>query len=247
MKKSLLALFCILTLALSSTAQEVPIPVKSFISGQGKARIEKKPDIAYLTFYVKADGTSATEVIKQLEESTEVVIDALKQTGKNKIRSVQKDFMKLGEKDNNFSANNMNKTTPQAINQITLTIEPSLELAAELIDVIINNEASLKMMNGVYSHDNIANSSVVFGLEKSEEAEKEATDKAIEDAKSNARRTADFSDRKIGKPVSINPNYNYIWNNNPSQRKFKAKYISADYEKVSVEVSISASFQLLDN
>lgn len=243
MKKTALSLLCIFTLTAFTLAQAAESKQENKISAQGKAMTEQKADVAYIIFYVKTDGLLTVDALKQLDEKTITVTDAVKKAGKDKIRDIKKELIKLGDKEN---FNNMSdKSTPQAINQLTLTIEPSVEFAAEIMDVIMRSGGSLKMMNNYFSGDNIANSSVVFGIEKSEELEKELTNQALADAKANAQKMATLIGRKVGDPIMVN--YNMNWNNNPNQKKFKAKYISANYEKIKADISLTVTFQLLDN
>jgi len=126
---------------------------------------------------------------------------------------------------------------------LTLTIEPSLDLANELLDTIMRNGGSLKPIQNYYN-DGAANSAVVFGLENSENIEKELMENAMADAAANAQKMAGLVGKKIGKPIMASALTQ--WSGHPTQRKFKSKYISADPEKINVEVSISVTFPLTE-
>ena len=215
----------------------------------GKARAEKKADVAYLCFYVRADGMMTKDLYAQLQDYTGTVVKAIKEKGKEKIKSVQVELVKIGEADNRIINNRTKgaeKSILQANNQIFVTMGPSLEPANEIIDAAIGAGALLNMTPGYFGGGNMVNSSVVFGLEKSEDTENELMKKAFEDAKANAEKLAAVSGKKLGE-ISFIGNYGGIISSQFSNmKKYGAKYIGADPEKINVEVGISVSFKLVN-
>ncbi|OGV50188.1 MAG: hypothetical protein A2017_18670 [Lentisphaerae bacterium GWF2_44_16] len=211
----------------------------------GKARAEKKADVAYLCFYVKSDGVMLKDLYAQLQNYTGTVVKAIKAKGGEKVKSVQVELLKIGEVDNRMMSSRADKTILQACNQVLVTMEPSLPMANEIVDAAIGAGAILNMTPNYYAGNNV-NSSIVFGVEKPGETENELLKKAFEDAKSSAEKLAAVSGKKLGE-VSFMGNYGgYIGSQFSNLKKYGAKYIGADPENINVEVSINVSFKLVN-
>jgi uncharacterized protein YggE len=219
------------------------------ISTTGTADIERKPDISYVTLYVKGDGILMADAIKRAREKSEAIQKAIKENHKG-IKEVEITDIEIGEKGSRYwsSEKEDEPPRPQVTKRMRITIPPDQILAHQIIDTAIREGAVMQIPSSTHYSGEL-HSIVIYGLLDASAAEDEAKKKAFEDAKTKAQEMAALASKKIGDVVSIScgrsitfPGRMYI---SGRQADFPTEYVGIDPNKIDISYSLSVTFQLL--
>jgi uncharacterized protein YggE len=225
---------------------------KTTVSVTGSAIIVRQPDIAYIALYVRANGILLEDAIKEATNKVEQVNKTLKDTFPE-IKVIELKDIYAGEsKSYSFMRSEKSEPPqPEVIKSLLVLTPPRLDLTTKIVDTssrmgcIIQNPADDRI--GSYPR-----SVVLYGLADYEEAEQEAIESAITDAKNNASKTARILNMQVGdiKQISsvetlrmkmeqdeyVRINRNII--------VFPTSYLSVSPDSVEVSVKVSVTFEL---
>jgi len=237
-----LALGCLFSQAVMGTEENT-------ISTTGTADIERKPDIAYVTLYIKGDGILMEDAIKRAREKSETIQKTLKENYKG-IKEVEITDIEIGEKGSKYwsSEKEDEPPRPQVTKRMRISIPPDPILAYQIIDTAIREGAVMQIPSSTHYSGEIR-SIVIYGLLDASATEDEAKKKAFEDAKTKAQEMGALAGKKIGEVVSIGCGRNVTFPGGMylSGRKvdFPTEYIGIDPNKIDISYSLSVTFELL--
>ena len=166
------------------------------ISITGDATISRRPDIAYITLYIRANGILLEDAIKEASDKIEQVNKTLRDTFSDIQETLIRD-MYIGESKSHWTREKSESPQPEVIKGLLVTIPPQPDLATKIVDrasrmgCIIQNPAEDRILaypRGV----------VMYGLAQYTETEQEAIEMALTDAKENAARVAKILNKKVG-------------------------------------------------
>ena len=216
------------------------------VSGTGK--IERKPDIAFVTVYVNGDGILMTDTAKQAKEKVEVIQKALRANHKG-IKAIDVTDIQIGEKRNEMWGPEMKKepARPEMTKRIRVTIPPDMDLALQVIDTAIREGALMKAPSNMRFGGEV-DTVIVFGLNESDSIGDDVRKKAFDDARVKAEKVSALTGRKFGKISSVgcsggdSEHQIYTFGR---KEDYPTKYISADPSHVEVTANVSVTFELL--
>lgn len=170
----------------------------SFSFGQGKTltvvgtgKVTMKPEVARFTAGVQKFSDSVSEAMKQENQTTKAIINALRgsgikeediQTSYFSVWPQMSDYYEEGIRKNKISGYSVSNNVAVKIRDI----DRVSDIIAKVIDAGANNI-----------------SGVSFGADEPKEQESEARDKAVADAREKAQKMAQSSGRKLGKIISV--------------------------------------------
>lgn len=215
------------------------------VSGTGK--IDRKPDVAFVTVYANGDGILMTDTAKRAKEKVEAIQKALRANHKN-IKAIDVADIQIGEKRNEMWGPEMKKepARPEMTKRIRITIPPDMDLALNIIDTVIREGAVMKAPSNVQFGGEV-DTVIVFGLTESDAIVDEVRKKAFDDAKVKAEKVASLTGRKLGRISSVGCSGGDIEQQIYTfgrKENYPTKYISADPSHVEVTASVSISFEL---
>lgn len=217
---------------------------KNTITVSGSAKIEAKPDIAYITLYVKATGILMTDAAQNAKKVAAEVEKAVKEKNKD-VKSFTVSDQEIGSKQSEYWGGPDQKTEnpiPQVIKRLQITIPPNPDLAGNVIDAAIRAGAIMQVPSSVhYSGEN--NNVLVYGLSAPEEAENQARKKAIENALDNATKTAALVGREIAGVSSVQCAGMDAWRPEFAMMMARhAKYTSLDALKIEIPAFVTITY-----
>ncbi len=174
---------------------------KSTVTVSGMGKVAAKPDVAYVTLYVKADGLLMADVAQKIQQKTDDIKKAItaKQSGVKEI--IVKD-VSVANKDLRWAPTLVGYAPqPEMVKQIRITLLPNPQIVYDVIDAAIQAGAFMNDNSVHFTGDSY--SCVVYGLIKSDEAEAQARSKALEDARGKAETLAALADKRLGEITSI--------------------------------------------
>jgi uncharacterized protein YggE len=230
---------------MASAASQVE---KNTITVTGKATVNRKPDICYITLYVKGEGILMVDAVKKADQTVAEIEKAIKGNHKE-VKKIEATEAGLGQKETRYwsSEHKDEPPRPEAVKRLRIEIPPTPSLAYEIVDTGIRSGAIMKIPSDVHYPGKI-DSVVAYGLVDASALEEEARKKAAADAKRRAKETAALVQKKIGKVVSIGCSGS--WSNrviySPERQDFPVEHIGTDAQKIEVSHSITITFELLD-
>ena len=219
------------------------------ISVSGSAKIERKPDVAYITLYIKGDGILMVDAVSKAKEKTEAIQKAIRENHKG-IKDIEIIDIEIGEKGSRYwsSEKKDEPPRPQVVKRMRITISPDPALAQQIIDTAIRKDAIMKIPSSSHYSGEI-HSVVIYGLLDASAAEDEAKKKALEDARNKAQKMAALIGKKTGDIVSIGcgssaffPRHIYI---SGRQADFPTKNIGINSNKIDISYSLKITFELV--
>jgi uncharacterized protein len=240
----IIALFVITQMVVAAATVDVQ---KYTITATGTAKLDRKPDVAYITLYVKGSGILMVDAIKKAAEKTGEIEKALKEKHKE-IKDIQIQDISLGEKNREMWSSDQKEETPrpEVTKQIRITIPVNIDLAAEIIDTAMRTGAVLQKPSSVHYSGEI-DSVVVFGLNDESSVINEAKKKAVEDAKDKAKQTAVLLGKTVGDVVSIGCGGSSSFSSiriNGQETDFPGEYVSVNPNKITISQCIPITFEL---
>jgi uncharacterized protein YggE len=169
----------------------------------GKANLIYKPDVAFVTLFVLADGVLMSDEAKKANEKLQEIKKAFQENIKD-MRSLEVADIVVGEVErmNWMSERRDMAPRPQIAKRIRITMEPNVKKIYDLVDKAIRAGALMQIPSSSFSsHD--SRTLVGYGWINSNLAEKQAREAAMNSAKLEAGKLAAFADKTIGKVVRI--------------------------------------------
>ncbi|MGH7886032.1 MAG: SIMPL domain-containing protein [Thermodesulfobacteriota bacterium] len=189
----LIYIFCLFFLGfcLNIHAEEY---TKSTIQVTGNGEISANPDVAYINISVETSSKIAADAVKQNAEKTQNVIKKIKSviSENDKVKTTNYSLYPVYEYDDTAKKQYLQEY--RVVNEV-LVETYNLDNIANLIDSTTTLGAN--RINGPR-----------FGLKNSDELERMALVKAVEDARKTAETVSTAAGVKIIKILSINPGYN---------------------------------------
>ena len=228
---------------------------KTTVSVTGSAVVTRQPDIAYIALYVRSNGILLEDAFKAASQKVEEVSRTLKDAFPE-IKAIELKDIYAGEsKSYSFMRGEKSEPPqPEVIKGLLVTTSPDLGLTTKVVDTasrmgcIIQNPADDRI--GSYPR-----SVVLYGLSEYVEAEQEAIENAIADAKDNASKASRILHQQVGviKQLSsvetlrtkmahdehIRTNRNII--------VFPTSYLSVSPTNVEVSAKVSVKYTLIDD
>ena len=223
--------------------------IKNAVTVTGTAKVEGKPDVAYLTLYVKGDGILMVDAIKKAKQKVDNIEKAMEEKHKE-IKGIDVMDIKVGEKRKGYwgSEQKDEAPRPEVVKRMRITIPPDARLAYELIDTAIRAGAIMQIPSSMQYSGEIK-SIVVYGLLDASELEDQARKKALENAKDNAKKIAALVGKKIGEVVSVGCSGSYSWPNQiyimGRESDFPVKHVGIDPDKIEISRSMTITYELL--
>jgi uncharacterized protein YggE len=225
---------------------------KTTVAVTGSASVVRKPDIAYITLYVLANGILLEDAVKQATNKIELINQTIKDTYPEIIETQLKDIYVGESKSYSYlSRDKAEPPQPEVIKGLLVIASPSADLSTKIIDTA--SRLGCIIQNPVDSHyGSYPRSVVLYGLVHYVEAEQEAMEHAVNDAKQNASNAAQIVNKqvssiqeissvetlrmKLAHDETIRLNRNII--------VFPTSYLSVSPETVEVSVKVSIKFEL---
>jgi uncharacterized protein len=236
---SVILFFFIVLFLYTKLAGPIPFSVNSVsttksdtynVSGEGKVSIS--PDIAVLSIGVTANGNTVTEAQNQINSKINQVSEAIKALGVDS-KDIQTNSYSVNP-NYDFNSGTQRITGYNATTNLSIRVK-KLDNINAVIDTSTQNGAN--QVNGLS-----------FDVEDRTEAENEARQKAIEDAKKKAQQAAKIAGFKLGNLVNYQENFS---GNGPIPLPARAENLAADKTTTQVEpgqtdivISVTLSFEI---
>lgn len=220
------------------------------ISVTGKAEETVKPDVAYVTVYGQADGILMVDAVKKTDKLIEEITSAVK-TETNTLKSITVTDVALGEKKVEYwrSDQKQESPRPQVARRILITCVPNPAGIYEVIDKAIRAGALMQIPSSTSYSDDIR-SVVVYGLEQSTEVIERVRKSAMDDARSEAKKSATLTNKTVGDVVSIgcsgSSHFNFPMRVMGRKANFPTEHIGTNPKEITISHAVSVSFELKD-
>jgi len=221
---------------------------KDTITVIGIGKVTAKPDVAYVTLSVKADGILMADTAQKVKQKLDEIEKAIK-AKKDGIKEIVTSDVAIGQKDSAWSSDEKDVARPQIVKQMRVTIAPDPQIAHDIVDAAIRAGASMDVSDS-YSYSRYLDNVIVYGLIKSEEAEAQAQAKALEDARAKAAKLAALAGKTLGGVTSIGCDSSSSWSYQLSNMmrggmEFPTTNLGLDPSKIDITHTMSVSFELL--
>jgi uncharacterized protein YggE len=222
---------------------------RNTITVVGTGKVTRKPDVAYVTLYVKGDGILMTDAVQTAKGKTGEIEKALKEKYKE-IKDLAVADIEIGEKRKEYwrSDEKDEIARPEVVKRLRITLPPNAQLAYEVIDTALRAGAIMQIPSSVHYSDEIR-SVVLYGLVAFSESENQAKQKAMENAKDNAEKTAALVGEKAGDVVSVGCSSSSSWSHEIQIMRHEAdlptKYLGLDPHRIEVSHCVSVTYELL--
>lgn len=214
----------------------------------GKAVLKHKPDVAYVTLYIKADGILMTDAAKKADQKVEEVKKAIQEKFKD-IQSFEVSDVVVGEAQREYWGPDRKEDVPrpEIARRLRIATAPNPTQVYELIDTAIRAGALMQIPSSVRYSDDMR-SVVVYGLVKSPELESQTREAAMADAKQRAQKLAALAGKKIGDVVNIGCSGSY-----PEgfpirvmgrEADFPTEHLATNPNEITISHTISVTFEL---
>ena len=220
----------------------------SKISVTGSATKQLAPDVAYITLYVNGDGVLMSDAAKKSDDNVEAVLKAIKE-GKTNIIDIAVTIVDVGEKSSRvWSGDQQNASPrPQVSKQLRIAIPPDAALAYEIIDAAIRAGAILTRESMTHYSGEVRGA-VIYGVKDGSAVEEELKKDAMEDARKQAEKTAQWAGKSIGPLCSVGCQSVTSWSQGAAfggkTAEYPTKYLSIDPKQIEIKATISATFEL---
>jgi uncharacterized protein YggE len=214
----------------------------------GKAERKFKPDIAFVTLYIKADGILMTDAAKNADQKIDEVRKAIQEKFKS-IKSFDVSDVSVGEAQRGYWGPDKKEERPhpEISRRIRITIEPNPIQAYELIDTAIRAGALMDIPSSTRYQGDVR-SIVMYGLLKTKEIEIEVREAALANAKQEAQKLATLAGKKLGDVSTIgcsgSCSYDFPMRIMGFESDFPNEYITTNSKEINVRHNISVTYEL---
>jgi uncharacterized protein YggE len=221
------------------------------ITVTGDVVITRKPDVAYVTLYVRADGILLEDAIREAASKAEQVLGALRDTYGADIKDIQIKDVHAGEGKPamGLMRDKSNPSRPELVKGLLVVLPAKQDLAVKIVDAACR--MGCLMTNPVGTPGLVGPQSVIlYGLAEPEEAEQEATALAVAEAKDKASRISKMLEKRLGTVRHISAMVFHSPEDFMRRRRTpllgRESYLSASVEQVEVPGKVTVGFELLD-
>ena len=219
---------------------------KNGVTVTGCGKVEAKPDVAYITLYVRADGILMTDAAEKAKQAAAQVVKAINEKHKD-IEAVAIQDVQVGQKNADYwSSERKEEVRPEIVKRLRITLPPRPALGFEVIDTALRAGAVLQGSSSAPSMQDCVGV-LVYGLRAASAQEDEARQLAVKDAKSNADKTAALVGKSVGDVIAVQSMSDMfggtMFRYGSSQPDLPAKYFGLDPDKVEVNVSLCVSYE----
>jgi hypothetical protein len=212
----------------------------------GRGEVKAKPDVAYVSVYVKAEGAAMVDAAKEADQKVEELKTALKKH--KEIQSIEVFDVTIGEAQRQVWTPDQKEEPPHPeINRrIRIATAPEPAKVYELIDTALAAGAVMQMSSSVHYSDD-TRSIVVYGLLKARPLEAKAREAAMAEARSEAESLAALAGKKLGGVLRIGhqePYMNYASPFPGRESNLPTRYTSVNPKEVVVTCGLSVTFEL---
>jgi len=218
------------------------------VSVTGKAEVKVKPDAAYITLYARADGILMVDAVKKADKLVEEITTAIK-TETNIVKGVAVVDVALGEKKTEVwrSDQKDEASRPEVVRRIRITCKTEPAGIYEAIDKGLRAGALMQIPSRTSYSDDIRNV-VVYGLEQSSEVVERVRKSAMDDAKSEADKSAALAGKKAGGVVTIGCAGSTQWSISMRvmgmQTDFPTEYIGTNPAEITLSRTVAVTYDL---
>jgi uncharacterized protein YggE len=171
---------------------------KTTVSVTGNAILVRGPDVAYITLYVFANGMLLEDAIKQATAKIEQVNKTLKDIFPEIKETQLKDIFVGESKSYSYMGGDKGEPPqPEVIKGLLVITSPHIDLTTKIVDTASRMGCIIQNPADPYS-GSYPRGVVLYGLADYEEAEQEAIESALADAKQNASTTARILSKQVG-------------------------------------------------
>ena len=218
------------------------------VSVTGKAEVKVKPDAAYITLYARADGILMVDAVKKADQLTSEITAAIK-SETNTVKGVTVVDISLGEKKNEVWRSDQKEEAPrpEVARRIQIACKPDSAGIYEVIDKGLRAGALMQVPSSIrYSED--IRSVVVYGLEQSSEVLERARKLAMDNARSEADKSAKLAGKKVGEVVTIGCSGSTHWNMPMRvmgmQADFPTEHIGTNPKEITISHIVAVTYEL---
>jgi uncharacterized protein YggE len=222
------------------------------VHATGDIILTRKPDVAYITLYIRADGALLQDAAKEAAAKVEQLQRALRDTYGSEIHDINTKDVHVGDGKPQVGMaivrDKTNPPRPEVVKGILIAIPPKPELAIRIVDsacrmgCLMANPAGTPLAHPF--------SVILYGLVAVEDAEQEAIALAIAEAKDKASRIAKGFQKSIGavKHVSAMAFHSpeEFTRRNRTPLLPRGTYLSLAPDQIEVPARVAVSFQLTD-
>jgi len=213
------------------------------ITVTGKGEVFRKPDVVYITLFLKQHGVLTVDAVKKAKENSDEIQKVIKQTDPDILEIDIIDF-RLGEKTSrSYRPDEDAPATPEVIKRIRITSKPDPETVHKIVDAAIRAGAVMEIESR-YMGTSSELGTVVYGITKFEQTYKEAQRDAITKAKSEAQNTAELLNRKLGKILQITSRIFTTYRVYRNYDPFPTEFLGASPEKILVAATVTVVYEL---
>lgn len=219
------------------------------VSVVGVGEVLVKPDVAYITFYVRAEGILMVDAAKEIDRKVAAVREAL-QESHDSIRSIDVVEVAVGQKSRESWGPDGGDDAPRPAiaRRLRVAASPERDHVYGLIDTAIRAGALMSLPSRV-SYGDDTGSIVAYGLVGSSGHEEEARLAAMEDAREKAEALAALAGKRIGELLTIqagdSPGWAFPFRMMGQEVSFPTDYISTRPDEVRVRKVLSVEFELI--
>jgi uncharacterized protein YggE len=228
---------------------------KTTLAVIGSASVVRQSDIAYITLYVFANGILMEDAVKQAGNKIKLINETLKDTFPDIRETRLKDIFVGESKSYSYAGRDKGEPPqPEVIKGLLIIAPPNADLATKIIDTA--SRMGCIIQNPVDSYYGPYPKSVVlYGLVNYAEAEQEAMEQAVNDAKHNASNAARIINKQVSsiQEISSVETLRMKLTQDETMRLdrnaivFPTSYLSVSPETVEVSVRVSVKFELANN
>lgn len=225
---------------------------KPTISVTADAISVRKPDVAYVSLYVRAEGILLEDAVREASGKAEDVLRALRVTCGADMKEVQLKDIHAGESKPalGIGRDRLNGSRPEVVKGILVVLAPKPDLAVRTVDMACRMGCLMANPGGGLAAGPGTQTVILYGLVDPGEVEHEATALAIAEARKRALAIATRMEKRLGPVRSINTtvfhNPEDFMRRNRTPLLSRGSYLSVSPEQVEVPAKVSMSFELLD-
>jgi len=214
----------------------------------GKAELKQKPDVAYVTLYVKGDGILMVDAAKKADQKVEEIKKAVQDKFKG-IQAIEVSDVAVGEAQRESWGPDRQDVTrrPEISRRLRITTAPNPAQVYDLVDTAIRAGALMQIPSNVRYSDDVR-SVVVYGLLKSPQVEAQARESAMADARKEAQTLAGLAGKKLGAVVTIGCGGSFSAGFPirvmGRETDYPTSYVGQNPNEITVSYTLSATFDL---
>lgn len=239
----------VLALAVGLSLASVAVAGDCTVCVTGKAERKEKPDVAYVTLYVRADGILMVDAVKKADQKIEELRKAIEEAS-SEIQTVEVFDVNLGSPRQQWNMDGKDEPPrPQIVRSLRITMAPNPTQIYEVIDKAIRAGALLDNPASNVTYSNEVRGVVVYGLRKYTQAEAEVRKAAMANAREMAETFATLAGRKVGKVKQIGTEFGtttFVGWGQGEAREYPTPYVGLNSSEITLPCALSVGFQLTD-